>query len=445
MKIVKLQAENIKRLKAVEINPDGNIIEIVGPNGSGKSSVLDAIFFALAGASHIPTQVVRQGEEKAYIKLDLGELIVTRFFQPDGGTRLVVESSEGARFPSPQAMLDGLIGSLTFDPLAFTRLAPREQLERLKSLVNLDLSKFDGEILKQRELLSELRRLYHSTKQEIMIFAPSDSYPTEFIDVGKLNQEIDRLNRENISIIQRREKLKSDQKDNDQQLSRAKEMRAEADRLKLRAEDLMRQAQDLEDRVIELASNLDVDIPELNDTSELQRQRDAAQQHNNQYREGLRLKDRLKKKNELEKSIQSAQEIINRETENRQRAITSATMPVEGLSFADDEVLFNGLPLINASSAEQLKVSTAIAMASNPRLRVLRIKDGSLLDGESMRILADIVTNNDFQLWIERVESSDQRPCIVMEDGTASNNTPSRATCSHGVSCNQFCEKCERE
>jgi hypothetical protein len=55
-------------------------------------------------------------------------------------------------------------------------------------------------------------------------------------------------------------------------------------------------------------------------------------------------------------------------------------MPIDGLSLESGRVMFNGIPLDQGSSAEQLRVSTAIAMSSNPELRVIRIKDGSLLD-----------------------------------------------------------------
>src|SRR6266852_4238630 len=84
MKIVKFSAENIKKLKAVEITPDGTLVEITGPNGSGKSSVLDAIFYALGGASDVPSHVIRQGENRATVTLDLGTLVVTRHFTEGG-------------------------------------------------------------------------------------------------------------------------------------------------------------------------------------------------------------------------------------------------------------------------------------------------------------------------------------------------------------------------
>ena len=125
MKIVALQAENIKKLIAIEIRPDGNLVQITGKNGHGKTSVLDSIWWALAGAKHIQSVPIREGEDKARIMLDLGEIIVTRTFKTskkgEVPSAISVENAEGAKFGTPQTMLDNLLGQLSFDPLAFSR------------------------------------------------------------------------------------------------------------------------------------------------------------------------------------------------------------------------------------------------------------------------------------------------------------------------------------
>jgi len=107
---------------------------------------------------------------------------------------------------------------------------------------------------------------------------------------------------------------------------------------------------------------------------------------------------------------------IARRTKQRNDAIAAAKMPVEGLGFGDGEVTYNGHPFAQASGAEQLRVSVAIAMAGNPKLRVLRIKDGSLLDSKSLALLEEMADLNDFQVWIESVDESGTVG-IVMEDG----------------------------
>jgi hypothetical protein len=97
-------------------------------------------------------------------------------------------------------------------------------------------------------------------------------------------------------------------------------------------------------------------------------------------------------------------------------ALAAVEFPVPGLSFDDSGVTLNGIPLSQASSAEQLRVSVALAMAANPKLRVLRIMDGSLLDSESMQIIADLAVEHDYQVWVEVVDESG-KVGVVIEDG----------------------------
>jgi hypothetical protein len=73
MKIIALQSENVKRLKAVHIKPDGSMVVIRGDNGAGKSSVLDSIMYALGGTALCAPQVIRNGQEHAEVTIDLGE------------------------------------------------------------------------------------------------------------------------------------------------------------------------------------------------------------------------------------------------------------------------------------------------------------------------------------------------------------------------------------
>ncbi len=97
-------------------------------------------------------------------------------------------------------------------------------------------------------------------------------------------------------------------------------------------------------------------------------------------------------------------------------AIAGAEMPVPGLSFGDGEVLFDGLPLDQASQAEKIRISVAIAMAANPKLRVLCIRDGSLLDRESLRLLSELIESQDYQCWLE-VTDDEGKTGVVIEDG----------------------------
>jgi hypothetical protein len=63
-------------------------------------------------------------------------------------------------------------------------------------------------------------------------------------------------------------------------------------------------------------------------------------------------------------------------------------------------------------------------MALSPGLRVMLIRDGSLLDSDSLNILKELAAKNDTQLWIERVGSlSNELPGVVIEDGEVTQST----------------------
>jgi hypothetical protein len=91
-------------------------------------------------------------------------------------------------------------------------------------------------------------------------------------------------------------------------------------------------------------------------------------------------------------------------------------MPIEGLALNEEGVTFNDLPFSQCSSAEQLRISVAMGLALNPKLKVLLIRDGSLLDEESMKALAEQAAAADAQVWLERVGDKD-KCAVIIEDG----------------------------
>jgi AAA domain-containing protein len=145
MKIIQFTAENVKRLKCVDITPKTNVVQVTGKNGNGKSSILDSIFWALGGEKNIQDVPIRRGADSARIRLDLGDMVVERKFGKGEG--LTVRNKTGAKagtddrllpkYGSPQEILDALLGRLSFDPLAFSKKKPREQYDDLKSIAKI--------------------------------------------------------------------------------------------------------------------------------------------------------------------------------------------------------------------------------------------------------------------------------------------------------------------
>lgn len=428
MKIIELRAENVKRLKAVQIRPTGPLVEIAGRNGQGKSSVLDCILWALAGADTFQRAPIRKGEEEAVIRLDLGEVKVRRTFKAKGTageftTSLIVENGDGARFPSPQKMLDALVDHLSFDPLAFSRMKPRDQFDALRAFVpGVDFDAIDkankdafaARTVKNREVASLTARY-----QAIII--PTGA-PAARVDTAALVAEMESAGEHNALIERRRAGREKAAAEVENAAKTAEQDRARAAELRREAETMDRQAEQQERHVAELRAKLDAaePLPAPIDTAEIRAKIADAGRDNDAFDAKARAEaERIKIAAEGATAEAEAVRLtatIEARNAAKAKAIAAADMPVPGLEFGDGEILLSGLPFDQASDAERLRTSIAIAMAANPRLRVIRVRDGSLLDDQAMALLGEMAEASDMQVWIETVGDAGKFG-IVLEDG----------------------------
>src|SRR3990167_264813 len=416
MKILKLTAENVKKLRAVQITPTGELVEITGRNGAGKSSVLDAIWWALAGTKHIQAVPIRKGATKPRIRLDLGELIVERRFTPAGST-LTVEKADGARYTSPQGILDALLGALTFDPLALVSQEPREQFETLRRLVTLevDVDQLDalnrGDFDRRADLNREIKTL--RAQADGIVVPPG--VPQEPIDTAALMDRIADAAKVNADIETRRgRREQADQERHDlgrraaAHRARAVSLRAEADAVDAQAADLERLAADLTRKLATLPAPAAAEGTRAEVTT--------AQAPNRHV--GARTRREQLLADVARRATQAGEltETLAARSRATADAITTAAMPVPGLGFGEGSVTFDGVPFDQAETSAQIRVGVAIAMAANPKLRVIRIKEGSFLDPDNLALIAEMARAHDYQVWLERVDTSG-KVGVVIDDG----------------------------
>lgn len=396
-KIVKLEAENVKRLKAVSITPDGELVRITGRNGAGKTSVLDSIAYALGGQALVPSKPIRDGEKtaRATVTLSNGLKVERRF--TESGSVLDVRGPKGEKYPSPQSMINALMGDYTLDPLAFARAEPKEQFEMLRRLAGVDTSKID-EGLRRLEGERPALRAAMKREQTLLDGMPDDpEAPAERVDVRAALVELEKVRAHNATRENARRAREQ---------AKARITHAEQEIARLQAQ----VAQDQEDlgRMPE--------VGEPRDETAIRARIDSAEELNARHAAAEKRREQAERVVEACAAFQFTEERIKRGREKRAETIAAATYPVPGLALGDGEVLFNEIPLSQASSAEQLRVSTAIAMASNPELRVLRIQDGSLLDSAGLATLAEMASESDYQIWIESVDESG-KVGFYIEDG----------------------------
>lgn len=396
MKIISLYSENFKRLKAVQINPQGNIVYISGKNGEGKTSVLDAIWSTLQHRSttkRIPTPV-RAGEVQAKNIIDLGQYIVTRTYTADGNTQLKIETPNNSILKSPQRLLDSLVGDLSFDPWDFIRQDETRQREILGELLykltngKCDLHEFDrrhNEAYDKRTDLNKEKKRLTGTISSIL--PPTGTDPMQERSVIDLTSR----------------------------LSDAIEFNRNNEELAL----LMARVTELEKRNVQLTAG-QIPLDEAAIRSELQN----IEKINKRARE-VSIYNRTKK--DLD-DADLAIDRLNKEMElikiEKEEALESSPLPVKGFTVTEHGIMLTNseghlVPFCQASSAQQLRVALAIAMSANPDLRVIRIADGSLLDDTSLQIIEDMAGKEDFQIWIEYASRNEQdRIGIYIEDGS---------------------------
>jgi energy-coupling factor transporter ATP-binding protein EcfA2 len=393
-KIVRLESTNYKRLKAVEIapDPDGNLVIVAGKNGQGKTSILDSITAALGGVSAKTTpKPIREGEERAEIILETEDLIVTRRFTASGST-LTVKAPDGAVYSKGQAKLDDMLGKLSLDPLAFTQLSDRDQLATLLDLVELpfDPAKLDAE----RKGIFDERAEVGRQGKAIGDVTVDDSLPIDETSVSELLS-----------------KYRSAQQTN-AQLDAALDEMEEAS---VRVNELEAQLILAKERLTTAAEALKVS-PDRVELDPIQAQIDGAETTNAAIRANNAARGKVNRQAELRAHYKALTEQIEALDKRKAEGLASAKFPIEGLGFDESGVTYQGVPFKQASAAEQLRVSLAMAIALNPKLRVIRIADGSLLDSDNLALVESIARENDFQVWIEMVGDGDGRG-IIIEDG----------------------------
>lgn len=405
--VVGLSVENFKRISAVDITPEPGqpIITVSGANAQGKSSVLDALWAALESSAMSratgTNRPVRDGETKATVRVDLGDIIVTRSWTKGGTSKLTVSAADtGAEYKTPQKLLDALLGRMSFDPLAFTRMSSRDQVTTLSSLVDLGID-LDQVAAERKSVYDERTAVGRARKDLGTVPTVDADAPTEEQSASDIIAE-----------------LRDAQNAND-------ERRRAVDYLEQStnaAAHIERQITDLQARLAETHANISkaqqhLDTTQEVNTDDLETALANVEDTNRAIRDNNANRQVAAEAARLDAKYQQLTDTLARMDEDKSDALAAAEFPLAGLSFGDDGgITYHGVPLPQASTAEQLRVSCALAAAANPSIRVMRVTDGSLLDTASRQALADIATENEFQVWMELVDETGAVG-VVIEDG----------------------------
>lgn len=429
MRILKLQAENVKKLTAVHIEPDPKAPTVIvsGDNEAGKTSVLDTIWWALQGSKAIPADPVRHGEETASIKLKIGDpddkarvLNIERTVDVDRKGTLVVKDARGTRQRSPQKLLDEIYGYLTFDPGEWARLAGtaegrRKQVRILRDLVDFDFEKAESDRKDAYDERTAVNRELASA-QGALAELPELADPPEAVDLRELTaklQDAERVNGENQSRRTQQESRRL----------ALESLHNHVERLRVELQQVEAEIGEV-GRVAARATPPSEDI----DTAALRTQigesmsiNDACAKHALAEEERRRLRADVKARGKAARVLTLTIEGIDKA---KNTALQDTPLPVPGMTFDAEGVKLDGVPFEQASSAQALKASVAMGIALNPTLKVMLIRNGNDLDKNNRKLIAAMAEEAGAQLWIEMVESDDPAAVVIVDGAIATKETP---------------------
>jgi chromosome segregation ATPase len=434
--------ENVKKLKVVEISPEGNVVKISGQNEAGKSSVLDSIFYALSwkDARKEVDRPVRDGEKEAQVQLvlkkddddnfiladdvniteedNVQEIVVTRKWTSNSQSYLKIETVDGSKFASPQSLLDTLINDLSFDPFTFMRLDSKAQIDQMFRLADSDvdpraLDKKRANVYQERTFVNREIKKLEGQLAEFDEEKPNSSYPTKEITAD--------------SVLEKLRKAREVKTENDKLRTRLSDIAKEFNRNKDDIRELEEQVKEIRERInlkVEQCKKLSSEGKELKkqiselkdpDIEKIENQLQQVEEHNKKFAMKKRYDELKHELSVLRDESKSKTDEIKNVDKEKEEIIKNLKFPIKGLSFDEEGVIYNGVPLKQCAKSQQLKVSLAIGMATKPKLKFIRILDGALLTKNNQEIIEQMAKEEDYQVWME--VASDKPVGIFIEDG----------------------------
>lgn len=413
VKINKLEIENVKRVKAVTIEPTSNGLTILGGNNNqGKTSVLDAIAWALGGNKYKPSKPARDGSmNPPTLRVELSNgLIVER---KGKNSDLKVTDPSGQK--AGQQLLDSFVEELALNLPKFIESSAKDKANTLLQIIGVGEKLWELD-RKEEQLYNERRTIGQIADQKKKYAAEQPQYPeapNELVSIADLiheQQEILARNGENAKKRQNRENIVNSLHLSEARLKQLKEQLAqeEATHESLMS-DYIAANKSIEDLVDESTDEIESSITNIEEINrkvranlDKEKAEEDAKQYSSQY-------------DNLSKQIQDVRD-------ERTSLLDSADLPLPGLSVEDGELVFEGQKWDNMSGSQQLRVATAIVRKLKPECGFV------LLDKlEQM----DIPTLNEFGKWLEseglqaiatRVSSGEECQ-IIIEDGYVVSDT----------------------
>ena len=424
VKINSLELENVKRVKAVKLEPAQSGLTIVGGrNGQGKTSVLDAISWALGGNRKKPSQPHREGSATdPYLHVELTNgLIVER-----KGKTSALKVMDPAGNKSGQNLLDQFIEALALDLPKFIESTSKEKAQTLLQIIGVgdylfELEAKEEKLFNQRTSIGQMERQKRGAAEEMEFYPDAPEEPVSAAELIQQQQEILARNGENQRKRENADELAHE-------LEKIKAEAAEHDR---RTNELYEKWQEALGKQSGLAMAIDKAEQDLSDarktaaelqdesTAEIEASIAAIDETNAKVRTNAARAMAIKDADELKEQYEDLTREIESIRSDKMALLADAKLPLDGLTVEKGELIYNGNAWDCMSGSDQLRVATAIVRALKPECGFVLVDKLEQFDPQTLQEFGAWAESQDLQIIGTRVSTGDECS-IVIEDGYSS-------------------------
>jgi len=401
LKINQLEIENVKRIRAVKIEPNQNGLTIIGGNNNqGKTSGLDAIMWALGGEHYRPAAAQRDGSVlPPRMRLELSNGIIVE--RTGKNSTLKVTDASGKK--AGQALLDSFVEQLALDMPKFMQASSKEKASTLLRVIGLEA---DVTTLERTE-----KDLYNQRRAIGQIADQKEKYAKELPDYPGLPSELISA----YDLIQRQQDILARNGENQRKRERAAQLAAEMDRVG-------KELALLEERYKTLCADY-----ETAQKSALDLQDEATDELEASIRDIEAVNAKVRTNQDKARAEAEAKEYSGQYTgltaqleavrQQKTDLLQGAKLPLPGLSVEDGELTYQGKPWDCMSGSNQLKVSTAIVRALKPSCGFVLVDGLEAMDIETLREFGEWAEQEGLQIIATRVSSDGEGCSIIISDG----------------------------
>ncbi|MDY4232631.1 MAG: AAA family ATPase [Gemmiger qucibialis] len=407
VKIAALEAENVKRIKAVALTPSPTGLTIVGGNNNqGKTSVLDALAWALGGEKFRPTAAVRDGAlAPPHLKVILSNGVVVE--RKGKNSSLTVTDPTGQR--SGQKLLNAFVEPLALDLPRFMQASDKDKADTLLNIIGVGdaLTGLDREIkalYDRRTVIGQIGAQKRHAAEELTEYPDAPSEPVSAIELIQQQQEILLHNADN----QRKRMKLAQLEEQEKQLGR-------------RVQELSQELEMVEHQLTAVqqdVQNATKTVAQLQDesTAELEQSIRNVEEINRQVSANLA---KSKAQDEAERYAQeytALTEQIKAKRTARMDMLNGADLPLTGLGVEDGSLTYNGKHWQDMSGSDQLRVATAIVRRLNPDCGFVLLDKLEQMDLATLAEFGSWLQTEGLQAIATRVSTGGECQ-IIIEDG----------------------------